>query len=45
MIRDPKIGTRHTGTVKSARDFGAFIEILRASKVADIPSLTRGLTR
>jgi len=28
MTETPKIGTRYTGTVKSARDFGAFIEIL-----------------
>jgi len=28
MCETPKIGTRYTGTVKSARDFGAFIEIL-----------------
>ncbi|MCY2961354.1 MAG: polyribonucleotide nucleotidyltransferase [Planctomycetota bacterium] len=28
MCETPKIGTRYTGTVKSVRDFGAFIEIL-----------------
>jgi len=28
MCETPKIGTRYTGTVKSIRDFGAFIEIL-----------------
>ncbi len=28
MTESPKIGTRYVGTVKSARDFGAFIEIL-----------------
>jgi polyribonucleotide nucleotidyltransferase len=28
MTETPKIGTRYLGTVKSARDFGAFIEIL-----------------
>ena len=28
MTETPKIGTRYVGTVKSARDFGAFIEIL-----------------
>jgi len=28
MTETPKIGTRYTGTLKSARDFGAFIEIL-----------------
>ncbi len=28
MTETPKIGTRYTGTVKSVRDFGAFIEIL-----------------
>jgi polyribonucleotide nucleotidyltransferase len=28
MCETPKIGARYTGTVKSVRDFGAFIEIL-----------------
>jgi polyribonucleotide nucleotidyltransferase len=28
MCETPKVGTRYTGTVKSIRDFGAFIEIL-----------------
>ncbi len=28
MCETPKIGTRYTGTVKSVKDFGAFIEIL-----------------
>ena len=28
MCETPKIGTRYTGTVKSIKDFGAFIEIL-----------------
>ena len=28
MCETPKIGTRYTGSVKSVRDFGAFIEIL-----------------
>ena len=28
MTETPKIGTRYTGTVKSIKDFGAFIEIL-----------------
>jgi polyribonucleotide nucleotidyltransferase len=28
MCETPKIGSRYTGTVKSIRDFGAFIEIL-----------------
>jgi polyribonucleotide nucleotidyltransferase len=28
MCETPKIGSRYTGTVKSVRDFGAFIEIL-----------------
>ena len=28
MTDTPKIGTRYTGTVKSVKDFGAFIEIL-----------------
>jgi polyribonucleotide nucleotidyltransferase len=28
MTDTPKIGTRYTGTVKSIKDFGAFIEIL-----------------
>jgi polyribonucleotide nucleotidyltransferase len=28
MTESPKIGSRYVGTVKSARDFGAFIEIL-----------------
>jgi polyribonucleotide nucleotidyltransferase len=28
MCESPKIGARYTGTVKSVRDFGAFIEIL-----------------
>ena len=28
MTETPRIGTRYTGTVKSVRDFGAFIEIL-----------------
>jgi polyribonucleotide nucleotidyltransferase len=28
MTETPKIGTRYVGTVKSVRDFGAFIEIL-----------------
>jgi len=28
MTETPKIGTRYSGTVKSIRDFGAFIEIL-----------------
>jgi polyribonucleotide nucleotidyltransferase len=28
MTESPKIGTRYTGTVKSIKDFGAFIEIL-----------------
>jgi polyribonucleotide nucleotidyltransferase len=28
MCETPKIGTRYTGTVKSVRDFGAFIEFL-----------------
>jgi polyribonucleotide nucleotidyltransferase len=28
MTETPKIGTRYTGTVKSVKDFGAFIEIL-----------------
>jgi polyribonucleotide nucleotidyltransferase len=28
MCETPKIGTRYTGTVKSVRDFGAFVEIL-----------------
>ncbi|MFT7667429.1 MAG: polyribonucleotide nucleotidyltransferase [Planctomycetota bacterium] len=28
MCETPKVGTRYTGTVKSVRDFGAFIEIL-----------------
>ena len=28
MCATPKIGTRYTGTVRSVRDFGAFIEIL-----------------
>src|SRR6185295_18407886 len=28
MCETPKIGARYTGTVKSVRDFGAFVEIL-----------------
>ena len=28
MCETPKIGSRYTGSVKSVRDFGAFIEIL-----------------
>ena len=28
MCETPKIGSRYTGTVKSTKDFGAFIEIL-----------------
>ena len=28
MCETPKIGTRYTGTVKSIKEFGAFIEIL-----------------
>jgi polyribonucleotide nucleotidyltransferase len=28
MCETPKVGTRYTGTVKSVRDFGAFVEIL-----------------
>ncbi len=28
MCETPKIGSRYTGTVKSVRDFGAFVEIL-----------------
>ena len=28
MCETPKIGTRYTGTIKSIKDFGAFIEIL-----------------
>jgi polyribonucleotide nucleotidyltransferase len=28
MCETPKIGARYKGTVKSVRDFGAFIEIL-----------------
>jgi polyribonucleotide nucleotidyltransferase len=28
MCETPKIGSRYTGTVKSVKDFGAFIEIL-----------------
>ena len=28
MCETPKVGTRYSGTVKSIKDFGAFIEIL-----------------
>ena len=43
MVETPKIGTRYTGTVKSVKDFGAFIEILPGTEgMCHISELAEG---
>ena len=43
MTETPKIGTRYTGTVKSTKDFGAFIEILPGTEgMCHISELAEG---